>query len=432
MHEILDILIKTPTWLLMIILGSVYVSITLAIIYLLRNSFINNFDPLRIQIILFIGPYLTGYLIVPFYTGVITASFVIISFFLMIWLVVIKMIGRPQKVNLRDVMRPEFQVLILTVAAVCMLAHIIVNMIIPGKIPLFSEGGVHTRFEATESSRHLTWLLFGSINIGGLMYAITENIKIRKYAVFVLLIQILFSILFASKGALISILFVILFGIFVAKARGDKRRSKKLKRLLAGLFFIILFIMPMYLSIIGLHEEDVDYPILIQLTNRMFGGFDQLIPAASLDLASQPEPSSLLGSNIIEYQFMPFMKAIFGKEFPYFSIGQYVLQASTGNLIEKAYTFPNSNLILEAIFTSGFILGLYIFLIEIVLFYFLRYVALKMPISPIGFFLLGAFVLTPMGLFLSGQDWCTTNVLFGINVFICWVISEIFAEFRGY
>ena len=53
----------------MIILRSVYVSITLAIIFLLRNSFINNFDPLRIQIILFIGPYLTGYLIVPFYTG---------------------------------------------------------------------------------------------------------------------------------------------------------------------------------------------------------------------------------------------------------------------------------------------------------------------------------------------------------------------------
>ena len=102
----------------------------------------------------------------------------------------------------------------------------------------------------------------------------------------------------------------------------------------------------------------------------MFGGFDQLIPAASLDLASQPEPSSLLGSNIIEYQFMPFMKAIFGKEFPYFSIGQYVLQAATGNLIETAYTFPNSNLILEAIFTSGFILGFYIFLIEIVLFYY--------------------------------------------------------------
>ena len=77
----------------------------------------------------------------------------------MIWLLVIKMIGILQKVNLCDVMRPEFQVLILTVAALCILAHIFVNMIIPGKIPLFSEGGVHTRFEATESSRTLTWLI---------------------------------------------------------------------------------------------------------------------------------------------------------------------------------------------------------------------------------------------------------------------------------
>ena len=432
MHEILEVLTTTSIWLLFITFGPGYLIIVLALTYFLKKSFVNNFDPLRIQIILFIGFYLTGYLVLPFFTGIVTLSFVIISLFILIWLIVIKIIGRPRKVNLRDVMRPEFQFLILTVATVCMLAHIIVNMIIPGKIPLFTEGGVHSRFEATESSRALTWLLFSSNNIGGLMYAVTENNKIRRYSLFVIFLQIVSWILFASKGALISILFILLFSIFIAQARGDGSRSKFIKRLLVGSFVVILLLMPVYLNIIGLKGEDVDHSILIQLTNRMFSGFDQLIPAASLDLASQAEPNSLLGPNIIEYQFMPFMKAVFGKEFPYFSVGQYVLQARTGSLIETAYTFPNSNLILEAIFTSGFILGLYIFFIEILFFYILRYVALKMPISPIGFFLIGAFVSTPMGLFLSGQDWCTTNALFSMNVFICWVMSELFVEFRKF
>jgi hypothetical protein len=427
---IIEIFETTPIWISIIIFGSVYISLVIALNYLLKKSIVNNFDPLRIYIFLFIGPYLTGYLIVPFFTGVFTTSFIIISFFIVTWLIVTRMIGRPRQVNLRDAMRPEFQSLILTFAALFMVGHIIVNMIIPGKTPLFSEGGIHTRFESTENSRIFTWLYFSSNNIGGLMYAVTENMKIRKYAGFVFLIQIASWILFASKGAFIILIINLIFVIFISQVRGDKRRSKYMKRLTVGLSIIILLIMPIYLTVIGFSGEHTENSVMLLLANRFFNGFDQLIPAASLDLASQAEPQSLLGANLFECQFMTFVKVFFGKEFPYYQIGQYVIEAQTGSLMDKTYTFPNSNLILEAIFTSGYILGFYLFLFELVLFYSLRYIALIKPISPMVFFLIGGFVLTPVTLFLAGQEWCTNTAFFGINVFTCWVISELIIKVR--
>ena len=119
----------------------------------------------------------------------------------------------------------------------------------------------------------------------------------------------------------------------------------------------------------------------------------------------------------LQYQFMPFFKAAFGINPTYSSIGQYLVAYVTGQVIEGPFTFPNSNLILETMFTSGNGLGYVLYLSELLIFYFVRRRALSRPVTPGSLLALKVTVFSPLSMFLSGQEYFTTLV---ISAFILW------------
>lgn len=424
MGEIISSIYYSDALELFFVFGVSFLLVLFVVRLVLRRAFVNNFDPLHVYVVLFFCPYLTGYLVVPYLFSGISVSFFIILFFVFCFLFLIWLIGKPKVVGLRDRMRPEFQVVLLCLVLAILFLHVFFNMIVPGYVPLFSEAGVHGRFESTQNSRLLAWLWFATGSVGGLVFALSENVKVVRFSTVVLLLQISSLILFASKGAIIQLVFVLLLALFVAKARGDVVKFDFLKKWLFVFILMLVFIIPAYFSFIGFGNDDSG--VLLSLGIRVFGGFDQLIPAAIMDMVDFYEPVSLIGSNMFSYQLMPFFKAIFSVGFDYDSIGQYVVFETMGKRIEGAHTFPNSNLVLEAIFTSGFFFGFFVFAFELTLFYFFRYLAIKRQVDPLGFFLVAVFVAKPMGLFMSGQEWVTNSIVLGCLVFFCWLVSEVF------
>ena len=158
---------------------------------------------------------------------------------------------------------------------------------------------------------------------------------------------------------------------------------------------------------------------------RLLTGFDQLIYASELDILQNHGFQPLLKTNIIEYQLMSYFKTLSSAKYDYDNVGQYILEDVTGVKIEGPSTFPNSNLILETIFTSGTYLGALIFVAELGLFYWCRRVALEKPITPYSLVLVQSMVLNPFGLFLSGQDWLTQMILIYGLVIIALVLSNL-------
>jgi hypothetical protein len=169
--------------------------------------------------------------------------------------------------------------------------------------------------------------------------------------------------------------------------------------------------------------------VLFRIAYRLFYGFDQLIPASFLNLASNPLPdSNSVNMNLLEYQLLPFVKTIFNLDIKFSSIGQYIVYVINGDYIDKAYTFPNSNLILETIMTSGYILGYVFFVIELVIVFYLRNLLFSKPISSLSLGIVFCLINNPIGIFISGQEWINKLVISIFVVFFCYFIYWFLRE----
>jgi hypothetical protein len=232
------------------------------------------------------------------------------------------------------------------------------------------------------------------------------------------------SLLFASKSAILGILFILLNAMLVAKIRNETVRYKNIRKWLVYSGALVACLIPVYFSIIGFGGGDGQSG-LTALGIRFLGGFDQLIFASQFDLLQGNGFASVIHTNLIEYQLMPFFKAFLSAKYDYSSVGQYVIEKVTGIFIDGPYTFPNSNLILETIFTSGTYLGLAAFVLESVCFYRCRISALRRPITPFSLvFLYGTFF-QPLGLFYSGQEWITEMVVVFFTVIIAIGLAKL-------
>jgi hypothetical protein len=342
------------------------------------------------------------------------------------WFVIIRAVGKPVTIDLRDRMGSPFQTMLLLLTVFIILAHVTVNMIIPGKIPLLMEGGgLNARFEATENSRLLTWLSFAITPMAGLIYAVTENSRIRKFAAFAVGFQIAENLLFASKAGILTILFVLLNALFIASLRNDSDKYKRIRLKLVISLVVVALLAPFYLSVIGAGSGMAVGGLLAV---RFLGGFDQLIFASQFDLLPHRGFDSVIKANLFEYQLMPFFKLFLSKQYDYSNIGQYIVEFLTGGSVDSLGTYPNSNLILETVFTSGRYLGALLFLLELSLFYWCRRVVLSKPITPFSLVLVQAVIFDPFGLFASGQDWVTETILLFVIITIALVLSKLWVS----
>jgi hypothetical protein len=425
MYDLFSGIAVAPVWFIILVGACLYVGIVGGLRLFLRPALAGNLDPLNIRILIFTGPAVVGLLLSPFLTHSTTESYPVILLFMAAWFVVIRVVGKPVTIDLRDRMGSTFQTTLLLLTMFIILANVTVNMIIPGKIPLLMEGGgLNARFEATENSRLLTWLSFATTPMAGLIYAVTEDSRIRKLAVFAVGFQIAENLLFASKAGILTILFVLLNALFITAMRNDRDRSKSIRLKFVISLVVIALIAPFYLSVIGAGSGSAAGGLLAV---RFLGGFDQLIFASQFDLLPHRGFDSVINVNFFEYQLMPFFKLFSSHQYDYSNIGQYIFEVITGGSVNSLGTYPNSNLILEAVLTSGKYLGAFLFLLELSLFYWCRRIVLSKPITPISLVLVQAVVFDPMGLFASGQDWVTETILLFLIITIALVLSKLWA-----
>ncbi len=423
MNEVFSGITSGPLWLLILAVVGLYIGIVGSLRMFLRPALVGNFDPFNIELILYKGPAIVGFILAPFLINATNQSYYLILAFLGLWIAIVRIVGKPIKVDLRDEMGANFQNTLLFIVMIVIGANITVNMIIPGKIPLLADGtGVSSRFDATENSRILTWLSFATAEIPGLIYAVTQNPRIRRLAIIAVGLQAIESLLFASKSGILTIVFVFLGGMFIAKARHEHERYRKLRRLLFVSISLVALLVPTYFSAIGFGGPTETW---VLLATRFLGGFDQLILAAQFDLLRHAGFDPLIKTDIIHYQLMPLFKVFSSTQYEYNGIGEYVIEYVTGIPVSGRGAYPNSNLILETIFTSGKYLGVLIFTLELIVFYCCRRTALKKPVTPLTLVLVQAFVMTPMGLFSSGQDWIMETLIAFITILAALVLSHI-------
>jgi hypothetical protein len=260
--------------------------------------------------------------------------------------------------------------------------------------------------------------------MAGLIYAVTEDSRIRKFATLAVGFQIAENLLFASKSGILTILFILLNTLFIAAVRNDTNRYKSIRLKFVISLAVVLLLAPLYLSVLGAGSGPVAGSLLAV---RFLGGFDQLILASQFDLLPHRGFDSVINANLFEYQLMPFFKLFLSNRYDYSNIGQYIVSFLTGGSVDSLGTYPNSSLILEVIFTSGKYLGALLFLLELSLFYWCRRIVLSKPITPFSLVLVQAFIFDPAGLFSSGQDWVTETIVLFVVVTIALVLSKLWA-----
>ena len=426
MDEVFSAIAGAPVWSIILAGACLYLGIVGGLRLFLRPALAGNLDPLNIRILIFTGPAVVGLLLLPFLTHSTSESYYLILLFIAAWFVVIRVVGKPLTIDLRDRMGSTFQTILLLLTVIIILAHVTVNMVIPGKIPLLMEGGgLNARFEATENSRLLTWLSFATTPMAGLIYAVTEDLRVRKFAAFAVGFQVAENLLFASKAGILTILFVLLNALFIASLRNDRGRHKSIRLKLVISLVVIALLAPFYLSIIGAGSGSAAGGLLAV---RFLGGFDQLIFASLFDLLPHHGFDSVMKTNLFEYQLMPFFKLFLSNQYDYSNIGQYIFEFITGGSADNSGTYPNSNLILETVFTSGRYFGGLLFLLELSLFYWCRRSVLGRPITPFSLIFVQAVIFDPVGLFASGQEWVTETTLLALIITTALLLSKLWAS----
>src|ERR1700691_210909 len=141
MDEVFSAIAGVPVWSIILAGACLYLGIVGGLRLFLRPALAGNLDPLNIRILIFTGPAVVGLLLLPFLTHSTSESYYLILLFIAAWFVVIRVVGKPLTIDLRDRMGSTFQTILLLLTVIIILAHVTVNMAIPGKIPLLMEGG---------------------------------------------------------------------------------------------------------------------------------------------------------------------------------------------------------------------------------------------------------------------------------------------------
>ena len=386
------------------------VAMVCLLLLFLRRAIVNKYDPMVVQILMYIAPYTTGYVLFPALQGSLTPSYWLILLFLATFLVIIRLFPVSRTAFTEVRLPPGYLRILLVVVIVIEVLSFCINVLgSEGGIPLFSEAGSAGRFDATTNSRLLIWLMSGTSGTSMLIYALCEHRGVRRLALAAFVLESVFGLLFASKGAILQPVFLLLACMFVARARGDEVRLRRYMSVLRYSAVVLVALVPAYLLLALRGASLSDLPLLLGI--RIFGGFDQLLPAALNNMAQDPSVQRDLHLNLLQYQFLPFFKVASDITPIYSSIGQYVIAYVTGEAIEGAFTYPNSNLILETMFTSGNGLGYVFFVFELLVFYFFRRRALARPVTPGSLFAIKVTVFAPMSMFLSGQEFFTTLII---------------------
>jgi hypothetical protein len=393
-------------------------------------------DPLNISLI-FAAFSIAGFAALPIAHHV-GNTFWIISFLMFLYFLSASILKLPKilpdkvlRIN-KDI-QLKFSLILMLIVLTALL-----NDISSGNIAILREGGNSTRFlGASESNRLLIWLNYSISGMPIIFYSLSEHKAVKKISLATIFMILFKSVLFASKGALFSVpltltMYHYLIGI-KAQVCGndgnlgyvDQKISEALKfRSKLGITILALF------SILGILFPF--FAILIQGANnyaegfnlifsRLFAGFDNLIYVSISNIPMENIMSKYGFNSILVLYFLSFLKVFFGFKPEFNSASEIIVHEVFGvdSSLLRQVPLPNSNLILELAWTSGFEIGaVLIFLFGLSLFSLRKYFLLKNNLKLIDIIFFNSIVMNPLLWFTSGIEFVNyliTNLLLYIS-----------------
>jgi hypothetical protein len=302
------------------------------------------------------------------------------------------------------------------------ISSLVVNYLF-GYMPLLE--GTGTRYLVGRNSRLLYWLETSCYGYPIILFGLTDHKIVKKHCIILIAILATIGLLTAAKGFIFYMFFMLIYyNLFLyLKERNSNnpafkeeyrlKRMKNLKLVIISLVCLIA-LAPFYLVLIksaGTVKET--FPNFIF---RLFFGFDQLIYISNLDIGLVDK-----GVSMLSIYTSSFFK-IFNYTFIYNSIPELLFHEMFGIFgASFEHMMPNSNLIMEVIFTNGLYLGtLLLIVFSFLNFTVRRRILYKNKLKLIDIVIFNYFFMFPLWWFLSGQDFI---VNFTVGLFVYLVVN---------
>ena len=422
-----------------IILNGFQSSLMLCVIYiylrhLFRKSILLWSDPLNIA--LFFGSFsLVGFLVLPFVLNVGSSYWIILILVSIYFFAASKPKISVSKKEKRLNITPKIQILF-SLTLLFLMIMIVMNDLRTGNIPILRENGLDTRFEGTDN-RYLFMLFFSISGMPLIFFSLSEVKLVKDISFWTIVLVTMKNILMSSKSAIFFAPFLMLNYHFllsfkiknvsiessaeidnhiVSKKKGKEKtnhnrlsslilyvKSKKNKVVLmiGVLFSVSLAVLPIYINMISSSSKNAFYIIFA----RLFTGYDSFIFVSESDI---PMRAHMLdyGMPIWMVYFQPLFKFLFNFKPQFNSVPELIMYKVFGvdQELLKTSPIPNSNIILESVWTSGIFFGT----LFIITFALISFSARKMLLEKSNFLLIDViffsfFVMEPLGWFTTGS-----------------------------
>jgi|GEM_PF-6365250 len=322
--------------------------IALRLIY--KRSIITLYDPLHINVVI-LSCYLSIFAL-PIYIQV-SMTYWVVVLCLILFLIASSVPGGNKKYCSHQYlsMSDGNQLCISIIVLIITFSNFFVNLLLV-PIPLFSDDPALARGMYGSNSRLLFWAASSTSLYPIQIFSLTNIKRVRYINVVSLIILLTSTILAASKGALLNIVLMYFNYRFLLHLQG-KHFHKKHKKIINIILLTVIISFPFAMKTSGYNNTLLDS--LKVFIVRLLGGFDQLI--YYIIACQEPINHNL---SITQLYFLPFLKIFFSYQPEYNSVIDFFYINYLGITSTANKMLPNSNLIMEAIFTNGVVGGLFI------------------------------------------------------------------------
>jgi hypothetical protein len=383
------------------------IGIYLVFYILYRKIIVSYADPLNISLII-LSCYTAGLIFANFISNNYSDSFYKFISLLSIYMIVGAIISniklrKGNNTSFNISINKKIQIYFSLFLLLILLLNIVVNYIF-GVIPILK--GIAGRSEMSQMPvPSLALLSYFIGNIVLLLGVMSDHNSVKIINKICLFFFIFMNFLSGGKSALF-LLLIILFNyyyILILKLRSNRDAIKltkkiiKIKKIIIFAMTAIVLFSPIYLRLIKFGENTTESVVL--LFKRIFAGFDGMIYI----ILNGIDFESFNNLKLYELYLYPIIKKLF--YIPEFqSAGEYIIYLLTKNYnFTKSGLNPNSNFILELLFSHSYIFSIIVILIASYGFY--SYRAKLLMTDKLRLFhiiLFNFFIFSPFGMLIDG------------------------------
>lgn len=407
-------------------------------IFIFRKSIIAISDPLHLSIII-LSFYLSGLLI--FYCHLdLQLKYWIILIYIFLFIILSSILSGIKSINVKFLkLSKKKQVQLSYVLLIISFLNLIVNYIY-GFMPILHGTQSRSLMGCVPIPSLVVFSQFSIFTVL-LVRFFSEYPFVRRINDINLVTLVITNILGGSKSSVLTILFLIIYYHFllITKKKACSknifyfnfyRRLKvsvgKIRWAFLYATVLVTITIPFYLYYVGVGKNFKE--ICQNIAFRLFSGFDAFIYVLLNDIDFKKDLS------LIEMWFYPFLKNLFYTP-EYQSAGLYITSRVYGDVdYAKSALNPNSNLILELLYSQKHIVILVIiFLVALSVFKMRDYALNKSGLTLKNLFVFQFAVLTPLAVFFDASFYFVRIELFLIFYFMLntiWNLKNICHKYK--